>query len=86
MEVVGEVPRAVVVQLKTPDHLRGRVSAINALFASGGPQLGQLNSGALAAAFGPVPATAIGAAGSLISVGVFAVLPPIRRAMREFRL
>jgi len=46
------VLRNVIRQIETPDHLRGRVAGVNFLFAQGGTQLGEFESGAVAQAFG----------------------------------
>jgi len=69
--VVGEVPRVTLVQLSTPNELRGRVSALAYMFTYGGPQFGQLDSGALAEAFGPNPAAVIGGLLALAAVAIF---------------
>ena len=59
-DVVGEVMRATIVQLRTPDQVRGRVTALSVMFTTGGPQLGQLQSGAIASFAGPAGAAVIG--------------------------
>ncbi len=51
-DTVNMVLRNVIRQIETPDHLRGRVAGVNYLFAQGGPQLGEFESGAVAQAFG----------------------------------
>jgi MFS family permease len=67
--------RHAAVQLETPDHLRGRVSAIYQMSSRGGPALGDLNIGWMAGLLGPVPALTVGAlvpvayAGSLLTGG-----------------
>jgi MFS family permease len=52
-DMVSMVLRAVIVQLTTPDELRGRMSAVNAMFVIGGPMLGQFESGVVAGIFTP---------------------------------
>ena len=59
-DVVGEVMRATIVQLRTPDDVRGRVTALSVMFSTGGPQLGQLQSGAVAGLAGPAGAAIVG--------------------------
>jgi MFS family permease len=59
-DVVGEVMRATIVQLRTPDDVRGRVTALSVMFTTGGPQLGQLQSGAIAGLAGPGGAAIVG--------------------------
>jgi len=51
-DTINMVLRNVIRQIETPDHLRGRVAGVNYLFAQGGPQLGEFESGAVAQAFG----------------------------------
>jgi MFS family permease len=76
--VFGEVPRVTMVQLSTPDELRGRVSALAWMFTAGGPQLGQLSSGALASEFGAPGAAVIGGSAAFLTVMIFG-LPLLRR-------
>jgi MFS family permease len=59
-DVVGEVMRATLVQLRTPDEVRGRVTSLNVMFSTGGPQLGQLQSGAIGSLVGPAAAAVLG--------------------------
>ncbi len=74
-DVTSVVVRASLVQLETPDGMRGRVSAVNSLFIGTSNQLGQFESGVTAAWFGLVPATIMGGVGSilvaLIWIGLF---------------
>jgi MFS family permease len=70
---VSTVLRMTITQLSTPDHLRGRVSAVNGLFTQGGPQLGQFQTGAIAEFAGPVAACLFGGLATLaIAVGAYA--------------
>jgi MFS family permease len=64
-DVVGAVIRMSLVQLRTPDEMRGRVSAANALFIGASNQLGDFESGVVAALVGAVPAVIIGGAGTI---------------------
>ena len=57
--------RANLVQLSTPDAMRGRVSAVNMLFIGTSNQLGELESGMTAALFGVIPATVLGGAATI---------------------
>ncbi len=81
--VVSEVMRVTLVQLRTPDELRGRVTALASMFTSGGPQLGQVNLGALTTLLGPVGAAILGGSGVVLACAGFALLPPLRRGMKE---
>ncbi len=62
-DMVSMVIRGSLVQLDTPDDMRGRVNAVNAIFINTSNQLGQFESGM--AWFGAVPAAAIGSVGTL---------------------
>jgi MFS family permease len=85
-DVVGEVLRSTLVQLRTPDELRGRVTALNTVFATGGPQLGQFWNGALGAAIGAADAAVMAGALVLLTVAGYSFnrelrsreLPPVR--------
>jgi len=65
-DVVSVVIRMSLVQLETPDEMRGRVSAVNSLFIGTSNQLGEFEAGLTAAWFGTVPATLIGGIGTLV--------------------
>lgn len=67
-DVVSVVIRAALVQIQTPDEMRGRVSAVNSLFIGTSNQLGEFESGVTAALFGTVPAVLIGGCGTLLVV------------------
>lgn len=69
--VMGEVPRVTMVQLSTPDELRGRVSALAWMFTAGGPQLGQLDAGAMASVLGAPGAAVVGGSAAFLSVLLF---------------
>jgi len=64
-DMVSVVVRSSLVQLQTPDAMRGRVSAVNALFIGTSNQLGEFESGVTAAWFGVVPSVVIGGLGTL---------------------
>ena len=67
-DVVSVVVRQTLVQLQTPDHMRGRVSAVNALFFGTSNQLGEFESGVVAAWIGVVPSVIVGGLGTLTVV------------------
>ena len=67
-DVFSVVIRQSLVQIGTPDAMRGRVSAVNSLFIGTSNQLGEFESGITAHWFGTVPAVVIGGAGTLIVV------------------
>ncbi len=77
---VSVVVRSTVEQLTTPDHLRGRVSAVNQVFIGFSNELGAFESGSAARLFGPVWGTVGGGVISIVVVGVVALLwPELRR-------
>jgi MFS family permease len=75
--------RHALVQLNTPDQMRGRVAAINMMFIGASNELGEFESGMAAALLGVVPAVVLGGLGSCAAVAVWALLfPELRRADR----
>ncbi|WP_318377811.1 MFS transporter [Enterobacter sp.] len=70
-DMVSMVIRGSLVQLDTPDEMRGRVNAVNSIFINTSNQLGEFESGMLAAWLGAVPAAAIGGIGTLIVVALW---------------
>jgi MFS family permease len=80
VDVIGEVMRATIIQLRTPDELRGRVTSLSSIFTGGGPQVGQLHSGVVASLTGPAGAAVIGGIAVLVVAGAFAFKPSMRRA------
>ncbi len=51
-DAVSTIIRNTIRQLNTPDHIRGRMTAVNQIFFQGGPQFGEVESGIVAALFG----------------------------------
>jgi MFS family permease len=64
-DMVSVVVRQTLVQIETPDAMRGRVSAVNSLFVAGSNQIGDFRAGVMAAWFGTIPAVLIGGVGTL---------------------
>lgn len=75
-DMVSVYVRATVVQLATPDAMRGRVSAVNSLFIGASNQLGEFESGITAQWFGTVPSVVIGGLGTIAVVGLWMWLFP----------
>ena len=75
-DMVSVVIRRVLVLVKTPDAMRGRVSAVESVFIGASNELGEFESGVTAAWFGVVPAVVLGGLGTLIVVGLWARLFP----------
>jgi MFS family permease len=79
-DMVSVVVRSTLIQLSTPDAMRGRVSAVNFLFIGCSNQLGEFESGVTAAWLGAVPAVLIGGIGTLLVVILWAWrFPSLRR-------
>jgi MFS family permease len=75
-DAVSNVIRATLQQTLTPDHLRGRVAAAEQVFVGFSNELGAVESGAVAALFGPVIAVVSGGVGTLAVVAVVAIVCP----------
>ena len=75
-DMISMVIRGALVQLDTPDAMRGRVSAVNGLFIGASNQLGEFESGLTAHWFGTVPAVLIGGVGTLLVTGTWIKLFP----------
>ena len=77
---VSVVVRHVLVQVRTPDHLRGRVGAVNSVFIECSNELGAFESGAVARLFGPVISVVSGGIGTILVAGLVAtVFPELRK-------
>lgn len=82
-DMVSMVIRGSLVQLDTPDDMRGRVSAVNSIFINTSNQLGEFESGLLAAWLGAVPAAALGGIGTLLVVALWMKwFPTLRQRQR----
>jgi hypothetical protein len=75
------IVRGTLVQLATPDAMRGRVSAVNSIFIGASNEFGQFESGITAQWFGTIPAVLLGGSGTLLVVALWAwMFPELRRA------
>ncbi|GBQ55539.1 major facilitator superfamily transporter [Komagataeibacter swingsii DSM 16373] len=82
-DVVSVVVRGALVQLRTPDSMRGRVSAVNMLFIGSSNQLGEFESGMVASLIGPVGSVALGGIGTLaITIAWIRMFPGLWRLDR----
>lgn len=72
-DTVSTVLRQTIRQLVTPNHLRGRMTSINMMFFMGGPQLGELEAGAVAALIGAPLSVVVGGLGSTLAAGIAAL-------------
>ena len=82
-DTISVVIRFSLVQLATPDEMRGRVGAVNFLFINASNQLGQFESGVTAALFGTVPAAVLGGVGTIaIALLWMKLFPTLRKVER----
>jgi MFS family permease len=80
-DMVSVVVRGVLIQIETPDEMRGRVNAVDMIFIGASNELGQFESGLTAQWFGAVPAVVLGGLGAIIVTVVWAwMFPELRRA------
>lgn len=84
LDMVSVYVRQSLVQIHTPDEMRGRVGAVSILFISGSNELGEAESGMLAALIGPVAAVVAGGIGAIIVTGLWAWLFPELRKAKTF--
>jgi MFS family permease len=80
-DMVSVIIRAILVQLATPDEMRGRVNAVDMIFIGVSNELGEFESGLTAHWFGTVPAVVLGGVGTLIVIAIWAwAFPELRNA------
>ena len=80
MDNISVVVRHTLVQMLTPDAMRGRVSAVNTIFISSSNELGGFESGLVARLFSPVISVVAGGIGTILVVlGMTAASPPLRK-------
>jgi MFS family permease len=80
-DMVSVIIRTMLVQLRTPDEMRGRVTAVDMIFIGASNEFGQFESGVTAQWFGAVRAVILGGVGTLIVIGVWAwMFPELRQA------
>ena len=79
-DMISVIIRATLVQLRTPDEMRGRVMAVDMVFIGTSNELGQFESGLTAQWFGTVPAVVLGGVGTLAVIALWAwMFPALRR-------
>jgi MFS family permease len=81
LDGISMIIRSTLVQLRTPDEMRGRVSAVNSVFIDMSNELGGFESGALAALVGPVTAVVAGGVGTVVVVSAVALAWPELRQL-----
>lgn len=82
-DIVSTVLRNIIRQLHTPDDMRGRMTSVNMMFFMGGPQLGELEAGLVANAFGAPISVISGGIGALVATLFIARSTPELRAYRR---
>src|SRR5439155_24989612 len=82
---VSMIIRSTLIQTMTPDHLLGRVSAVNQIFIGSSNEIGAFESGVAARIMGVVPSVIFGGTMTLIVVAVTMALAPGLRKMRELQ-
>lgn len=85
LDNISVVIRSTLLLLRTPDALRGRISAVNNIFIGASNQLGGFESGVTAAIFGPVVSVGLGGVGTLLVVGAVALIWPQMRRLSTLR-
>lgn len=83
-DMVSMYIRHLLVQLTTPDHIRGRVSAVNAVFIGASNELGEFESGVTAAWWGTVPAVFVGGIATVMVAAAWSGLFPSLRRLDRF--
>lgn len=78
---VSVIVRQTVVQLASPDHMRGRISAVNSIFVGSSNEIGEVESGIMAKLLGTVPAVYFGGVMCILSVAVIGYLSPALRKL-----
>jgi len=82
LDGVSVVVRGTIMQLKTPDHMRGRVMSVNSMFINSSNELGQFESGVAADKMGVVPSVIFGGCMTLLVVLVTAIKAPALRKLQ----
>jgi MFS family permease len=83
-DMISMFVRHLLVQLQTPDAIRGRVSAVNAVFIGASNELGEFESGVTAAWWGVIPAVLIGGAATLVVAVTWSFLFPMLWRLDRF--
>jgi hypothetical protein len=82
-DMVSVYVRETLIQLATPDEVRGRVNAVNMVFVGASNELGEFRAGVSAAWLGVVPAVVLGGVGTMVVTGLWAKLFPTLRQARH---
>ncbi|MBN9348691.1 MAG: MFS transporter, partial [Devosia sp.] len=82
-DMVSVTIRETIMQLWTPEEVRGRVNAVNSVFIGASNELGEFRAGTVAALIGPVPAVVLGGFGAIAVAGIWATIFPDLRNQRH---
>ncbi|MGB6117100.1 MAG: MFS transporter [Mesorhizobium sp.] len=82
-DMISVYIRETLIQLWTPDHVRGRVNAVNMVFVGASNELGEFRAGTMAAFIGTVPAVVVGGVGAIAVAGIWAFLFPALRQVKR---
>lgn len=85
-DMVSVIVRATLIQVKTPDEMRGRVNAVDMIFIGASNELGQFESGITAQWFGAVRAVILGGIGAIVVTGLWAWMFPQLRKVNELTM
>jgi MFS family permease len=81
LDGISVVTRGTIMQLKTPDNMRGRVMSVNSMFINSSNELGQFESGVTARLMGVIPSVVFGGCMTLLVVGITWFKAPALRNM-----
>ena len=84
-DMISVYVRETLIQLWTPDAVRGRVNAVNMVFVGASNELGEFRAGTMAALIGTVPAVVFGGVGAVAVAGIWAYLFPELRRIRHLQ-
>jgi MFS family permease len=82
-DMISVYVRETLIQLWTPDRVRGRVNAVNTVFVGASNELGEFRAGTMAALIGTVPAVVVGGIGAVAVAGTWAIAFPQLRKVRH---
>jgi MFS family permease len=84
-DMVSVIVRGTLIQVATPDEMRGRVNAVDMIFIGASNELGQFESGVTAQWFGSVPAVILGGIGAIVVTGLWAWMFPALRKVNQLK-
>jgi hypothetical protein len=85
-DMVSVIVRGTLIQVATPDEMRGRVNAVDMIFIGASNELGQFESGLTAQWFGTVPAVLLGGAGAILVTALWAWMFPQLRKVNDLTM